>query len=198
MFKGCNLIEEQEDYKAFLKQQVLINAINENKQSSDVLKLAILQTQSLNNDWETAYTILSIDIVDNYEYLVIGSYIANYIGVDRSENLFYQKLINNYEKYNDSEKAIVLYIKAFILFHSERNNRKVDLIRLIDEAISLNDQCPSFYELRFLLSKDDEYEKTANKCRVIMDKRDCQLLADSLDPWFFIEWYILHKYDYPV
>lgn len=194
MFENIELIRKDEDAKAYEEQKSLICRINKYRDPIDILRLAILQIHSLNNDWETAYSLVSGFSSDGFTYLVIGSYISDYV---QKKNTFLQVLLDHFKLYTDYEKAIVLYLKAYSCYNSLTGFTKAErdeLLYNLEEAILLNDQCPSFYELRYLIRHNRRDVITADNKRVFINRDDAESFENSLDPEYFISWYILHKY----
>ena len=200
MFDNLYLIREQDDAESFVRQQELLKSIKKDACADDIIKLAILQINSVNHDWETARDILIsyLDKFDDFNYLAIGTYVADFVYPVFSGNMFYPKLVSNYERYSDKEKAIVLYLSVFMKTHPGDKINARELIELLDRAIILDSQSPSFYDLRALLSKKKTDQTIADQMRVVLESREWKAKEDSLDPKYFIDLYILHKYEYIV
>ena len=192
LFDNIKLITNTENEELYCKQMQILEEYNKEQSIIDLIRFSLLYTLSPICDEKTAINILKSQDSHDFRFLIIGAYLVAYSHYSNN-NLFIDKLLDEYVNYSRFEKSIVNYLIA-LHYYSNSVGIKDDIVYYLNKSISLCDDYVSNFYLRFVITKNHEDAAKArrNIKRVLSGKEIESLTVDDLiDPQRYINEYIL-------
>jgi hypothetical protein len=202
MYENIRLITIDEDKSLFLKQEKILQKFENEKNSDDIIRLALLQTLPMIVDYDEAVKILEAAAHDfeDVKMKLIGAYLSSTFVFDR-ENYYLKDLNNKIGRYEANIQAMIYYLNAYNIWVQGLSEGKEEYIQeQLNKSIELDKSLVSSYHLLSEFSSKKEKRrllsiaKTNVKRVLSMEDYEAMQIDGLIDPNHFINEFIKETY----